>query len=254
MDLPEQYSVESLPAAAAVLDTQAVLRRTAKELSASRIPVLLLKGPDLQMRLYGTPIAYRSGDVDILVPRGDAKRARDLLVKKGWTFDPGNGVLWRLSAAATFLKKDVSLDLHWGLHAAHLPARTLRPLENTLWEGARSGPSGLLEPDDESLLVYLAVHAVGHGFERPQWAENVRRAAEHVTDWGRVHEIARRARVTRAVEIALDPPPETHTGPLLDGRMGSVYSAGSWLLRGHFLPGRARGAVRRARERVHRHG
>ena len=89
MDLPEQYSVELLPAAAAVLDTQAALRRTAKELSASRIPVLLLKGPDLQMRLYGTPIAYRSGDVDILVPRGDAKRARDLLVKKGWTLRSG---------------------------------------------------------------------------------------------------------------------------------------------------------------------
>jgi methylase of polypeptide subunit release factors len=31
----------------------------------------------------------------------------------------------------------------------------------------------MLEPDPESLLVFLAVHVVGHRFERPQWTENV---------------------------------------------------------------------------------
>jgi methylase of polypeptide subunit release factors len=238
--------------AALALWAQSEARKVATDLVGVRVPVLMLKGPDLQMRLYGTPAAYASSDVDVLVPKGHAERARARLLRKGWTFSPDNGVLWRLSRAAAFDRDGFRLDLHWGLHAAHLPAWSLRKLERRLWAGATRGPSGMLEPDAESLLVFLAVHVVGHGFERPPWIENVRRAADLVADWDRVWAIAREARVEGAVRRSLSGrEPDTRV-PLLDGVWGSFISHASWIVRGHFLPpsvrGRIRGAAALARE------
>ena len=63
---------------------------------------MVLKGPELQERLYGTPAAYESSDIDVLVRRRDARTAREVMLGNGWTFEPENGVLWRLSAAASF--------------------------------------------------------------------------------------------------------------------------------------------------------
>ncbi len=146
---------------------QAEGRKAAAELRPAGIPVLLLKGPDLQARLYGTPAAYASGDVDVLIPPRMAPRARAALIQAGWIFSPDNGVLWRFSRAAAFDREGFRLDLHWGLHAAHLPAWSLRSLERRLWEGARIGPSGMREPDAESLVVFLAVHVVGRGSNVP---------------------------------------------------------------------------------------
>lgn len=230
--------------AARALRAQAGSREAAVTLRSVGVPVLVLKGPDLQERLYGTPAAYASGDVDLLVPRRLAGRARRVLVEDGWTFEPENGVLWRLSRAASFLRDDLVLDLHWGLHASHLPAWSLRSLERRLWEGATTGPSGMLEPDAESLLVYLAVHAAGHSFERPEWGEIVHRAAALVSDRDEVQRIARRARVERAVRAALS----DHAEPdrLLDGSWGRLVSGSAWLARGHFFPQSVRTPIRRA--------
>src|ERR671929_2255617 len=70
-------------------------QRAVRELESEGIRVLMLKGPDLQRRLYGTPAAYRSGDVDVLVPRRSGRRARRNLARNGWAFSAGNGFLWR---------------------------------------------------------------------------------------------------------------------------------------------------------------
>ena len=230
-------------------------RRAAGELQQAGVPVLLLKGPDLQARLYGTPAAYASSDVDVLVPARAADRSRAHLSRLGWTFSPDNGVLWRYSRAAAFDRDGFRLDLHWGLHAAHLPAWSLHPLERRLWRGARPGPSGMLEPDPESLLVFLAVHVVGHSFERADWSENVYRSAALVTDWSAVWAIAREARVEGAVRAALDGR-RAGAVPILDGAWGRAVSAATWVGRGHFIPAglraRVRGWVAPARERLRR--
>jgi hypothetical protein len=112
-------------------------------------PVLMLKGPELQARLYGTPAAYQSGDVDVWCPanvpivpgacsRPTAGRSRGRTASCG--------------ASRTRPRTHVtaSLDLHWGLQVGHLPPGVLAPVERALWEGARPGPSGMLEPDPES--------------------------------------------------------------------------------------------------------
>ena len=69
--------------AALALWAQAEARKVANDLGAIGIPVLMLKGPDLQMRLYGTPMAYASGDVDVLVPGSHVERARAALGQSG---------------------------------------------------------------------------------------------------------------------------------------------------------------------------
>jgi release factor glutamine methyltransferase len=223
--------------AALALWSQARTRHAAADLGRARIPVLLLKGPDLQDRLYGTPVAYPSGDVDILVPRRLQARARRSLVRAGFRFDPSNGVLWRMSAAASYERGGFFLDLHWGLHAGHLPSWCFRSLERDLWANAMAGPHGMLEPDLESLIVFLAVHAAGHRFERGEWSENVRAAAALNPDWRRVGEIARRTRAVGAVRRVMRPDEAPYREqPVLDGAYGRLVSIFSWLGRGHFLP------------------
>lgn len=223
---------------------EAEARALAAEFARAGIPALLLKGPQLQARLYGTPAAYPSGDVDLLVPRSRARAAREMLRAGGWTFEATNSVLWFLSRAATYERGGLRVDLHWGLHAAHLPAWTLRRLERALWERAAPGESGLLEPDAESLLVFLAVHAAGHNFERRVWVENVAACAGAVADWDRVWAIARHARVERVVRRALAGERATGPVPILDGPWGRALWAATWVLRGHFLLGALRARLR----------
>jgi release factor glutamine methyltransferase len=208
------------------------------------VPVLLLKGPDLQQRLYGTPAAYVSGDVDVLIPRTAAKKARAILKRAGWRFVPENGFLWRLSAAATFERQGFRADVHWGIHAAHLPAWSLRRLERALWIGASVGPSGAREPLPESLFVFLAVHAAGHRFERPEWTRNVELAAADVRDWGQVRRLTRDARLTEAVRSAMRHHGPGHTIPLLDGLTGRVIWYGTYVARGHVIPRSVRDQLR----------
>src|SRR4029450_8082293 len=122
-------------------------RQVARTLAAEGIPVLVLKGTELQTRLFGTPAAYPSGDLDVLVPGRFASRSRHVLLETGWGFETESGALWRWSSAAMFSKDGFYLDLHWGIHAAHLPSRSFRALERALWDGASIGPSGMYEPN-----------------------------------------------------------------------------------------------------------
>jgi release factor glutamine methyltransferase len=168
------------------------------------------------------------------------------MLDRGWAFEPENGVLWRLSAAASFERSGFRADLHWGLHAAHLPSWALRTLEQALWSRARRDASGFLLPDDESLFVYLAVHAVGHRFERGEWVDNVHAAAERVHDWSRVWTLADRAHVTSAVREAMSEQGVGTSLPVLDGILGRAVWWSTFVLRGHIIPQHARDRVREA--------
>src|SRR4051794_33829244 len=233
------------------LRAQSTGREVGELFAGESIPALALKGPELQERLFGNPAAYVSGDIDILVRRRDAARARDLLIWSGWKFDPGNGFLWRLSRAATYERQGVSVDLHWGLHAAHLTGRSLRFLERDLWSRASRGQSVLFIPDEDALFVFLALHAAGHRFERPQWRAAALRAANEVRDWNRVWAVADRAGVRSAVCAVLETDPTVGERlSLLDGVKGTLESSATWVLRGHFLPARIRGILRKARTLV----
>jgi release factor glutamine methyltransferase len=113
-----------------------------------------------------------------------------------------------------------------------------------MWRNASWGRGGFLVPDVESLLVFLAVHVVGHAFERPHWQENVYRCARQVERWDEVWRIARKAKVTGALRVALEGRPPGHVEPLLDGLFGRLIWDGSLVLRGHVMPASWREGVR----------
>jgi methylase of polypeptide subunit release factors len=231
---------ESLVDVARALRIEAATRALAHDLSSAGIAVLRLKGPGLQLRLYGTAAAYRSGDVDLLIHKKDAGAACRLLRRTGWRFGVENGALWRLSRAATFARDGVTVDLHWGLHAAHLPAWTFGTLERRLWADAEDAGTGLLEPEPHVLVVYLALHAAGHAFSREWWTRNVTAAAIGVRDWGRVERIAAECGLSkalhRAMDVAAGGDPSAPSEALLDGAKGRAIWWATKLLRGHIRP------------------
>lgn len=189
--------------AAAALGSLSAARRLASDLEGRRTAVMVLKGPPLQRRLFGTDCAYESCDIDLLVRRGTARTVRGLLRSQGWEFLSANGVMWRVDRAAAFTREGVTIDLHWGIHANAISARRLRPLEAALWEGATRAPDGWWEPLPEPLVVYLAVNWAGHSYEGPQRLASVHAAAGLVRDWERVQVVARAARVSAVVDHAL---------------------------------------------------
>ena len=181
----------------------AVSRSLAASLAPLGIPAMVLKGPPLQARLFGSDTSYRSQDVDLLVPRRHGRTVRRLLRGQGWLFSPANGVLWRLDRAAAFARDGVVVDLHWGLHASLLSARRLVPLERAMWEGAPRSSAGWFEPRIEPLVVYLAVHTAGRGFEKPEQVRALAAAVALVRDWGEVEAVARAAGVSGVVRHAV---------------------------------------------------
>lgn len=238
---------------ARVLQAMAVVRDLATRLDAEGIPVMVLKGPHLQQRLYGTPTEYPSGDIDVLVRGRDGAKARRLLVAEGWSFEAQNGVLWRASRAATYAKDHVRIDLHWGMHAAHLASPTLRPFERALWAHATKRSDGLLEPTAEALVVYLAMHAAGHGYERSTWTRNVTAAAALVRDWDAVWRLAHEVHLGETVRHALavaDGGPAPTRNLILDGWRGEAAWTASYLARGHVLPRPVRAAAAGLLERL----
>lgn len=236
----------------------------AADLARCAIPVMVLKGPPLQQRLFGTESAYVSADVDLLVPRRQGHRARSRLLAEGWRFQPGNGLLWRLDRAVALERGPVVVDLHWGVHLGPVPAWALVPLERALWSGASPTPGGWWQPRPEPLLVYLALHAAAFGFSKQAGLLLVGGASDLVESWAEVERLARRLRAWPAVEDAVTrsrpaagagtSPAATGTGPppLMTGVRGRALAAVARLGRGGIVPARARQAIRTARDRRRR--
>jgi hypothetical protein len=213
------------------------------------IPLLVLKGPPLQQRLFGAPDVYESVDVDLLVPAARSEEAVAAAQADGWAQLPGeNALLWRLSMAIVLMRGGVTVDLHWGVHAGHLPAISLKPLTDALWERASLRPDGLREPSPESLFVYLAAHAAGHGFDHHHLPETLAASAALVRSWPDVDRLARACRlrrtVARAQEVAAGTDEPRRFEPVLDGVAGTALWGATWVVRGHFIKRATREALR----------
>lgn len=238
----------------AAVASSAATQALARDLDALGIPLIVLKGAPVQQRLFGNDAAYRSADVDVLVPRRHGRQVRRHLASKGWRFIPQNGLLWRPDRAAAFEKRGVTLDLHWGLHAHMVSPRLLRYLERDLWEKAKKrSDEGWLEPRIEPLLVYLAFHAAAKNFGQPQALRMIAAAARQVEDWALVERVARRSRIWGSVRHAIDfamGAPHTNRPSLLDGRLASARVVAASLFRGRLAPKGFRDAARKLRQRL----
>ncbi|MEO6026628.1 MAG: nucleotidyltransferase family protein, partial [Candidatus Binatia bacterium] len=131
-------------------------------LAAARVPVLLFKGFYLAERLYGGVDHRPQSDVDLLVHRGDFRRAGRVLRRLGYRVARGD------IHSKDLVRGTIKLDLHRFLRWA--PA--LHVDEEALWTSAiETAAAGVTfrTLSDEYTLVALALAAfenLGQGMER----------------------------------------------------------------------------------------
>jgi hypothetical protein len=182
------------------------LRRVLRRFQDAGIPVILLKGFALAVRYYGSPGARDMGDIDVWVPVADAPRARDLLLRSGWSLNPlheGVPVASDLRVRHGWsLRRDrIQMDLHW----TPFPECRSPLLRNSI--RARAQPleidgqqAATLDPSDQ--LAHVLVHAVSL-HSSPRWVADACTIMALPIDWDRIGQIAREADVRLRVAVAL---------------------------------------------------
>lgn len=146
------------------------------------IPVLLLKGQSFAERLYGGLDRRPQFDVDVLVPRRAARRARRVLVARGFRRTDYD------LHSETLVRGTAKVDIHHCLRAA--PAYALR--EATLWRDALditiAGERARTLSDEHTvlLLVLGLFEDLGQGMARLKQLVDLVRLLEKVDatlDW-----------------------------------------------------------------------
>ena len=153
------------------------MRRAARALAGRGIPVLVLKGLPLAQRLYGTPFARGSVDIDLLVPPDAVTAAERALIGAGWRRSMPD---FRETPLRTrwyeTLVRDVWLDGPGGrleLHRRLLgnPFVFDPPFADLAGRGATVTLGGRAFPTlgDADQLLYLACHGLSHYWARLKW-------------------------------------------------------------------------------------
>ena len=172
------------------------------------IQVIPLKGPALAWSLYESPGLRSMSDLDLLVGKSDARRARDLLVAGGYCRWVPKGVDLHLSSDSgemPLLRADgsVGVDLHWRISAAHfdtLGASGFWSRLSSVDIAGRRTPA--FEPED--LLLFLCLHGAKHCWERLFWlCDLVRLIDDHDLDWDEILARAERLGMLRIVLLGL---------------------------------------------------
>ncbi|MEE9165893.1 MAG: nucleotidyltransferase family protein [Candidatus Neomarinimicrobiota bacterium] len=172
LDLFEEYGIEAIP----------------------------YKGPVLASSVYGNLALRQFVDLDFLIQKQDALKARDLLLSQGYR--PENPLATekevsylRSERELVFIRNDgrVFLDIHWQIVPQYF---SFRLDHQRLWKNLEAislGGRKIMTFSPEDLLMILCVHNGGkHHWERLGWICDVARLIEvHKSlDWGRVIEQA----------------------------------------------------------------
>ena len=183
-----------------------------KLLEDEGIPVVPYKGVQLAESLYGNVALRQCRDLDLLVPRADVMRVKDLLVERGYQPEPdlrGRQERERVRSKGemSLVRRDLNivLEVHWILHARYFASL---PRAEELWlhvKPTRFQGHSVLAFEPEVLLVLLCMHGAKHAWARLKWicdvAELVRKYPE--LDWERVWDWAESVRATRMVRLGL---------------------------------------------------
>lgn len=204
----------------------AELLRLLALLDAHSIPALAVRGPELAAAAYGELALRTFGDLDILIRRRDALRARDILFADGYTLygtrldadgfpaEPG-----KYEYMFTRHDGDWFTELHWRLTPQHL----LASLDFEHLGGRRSlvtlngTPVPTLTAEDT--LLVLSIHGYTHHWGRLKWVCDVAElvgAASHM-NWRQVEVNARRFGCWRMVALGLRLASDLLDAPLPEG-------------------------------------
>ncbi len=155
----------------------AAMRRTTAGLAERGIPALVLKGLPLGQRVYGSPFAKSSVDVDLLVPPDAFAAAGRALRDLGWrrTLPAETDSPARLRWADRVLNQHVftgcgaKVELHRSLFGnTFLFDPPFAALEANAATVEIAGET-FRTPGDADQLLYLACHGSLHGWERLKW-------------------------------------------------------------------------------------
>ncbi len=160
----------------------ALLRHEARHANAClhAIPSVILKGPDLADRLFGSRLARTSGDIDLLVERRCVHQAIAALRSHGWTQESEFRDFETNNQIALTSPRGVTTELHWAVALPHIPQP---PPVYFMDRPMRAEP----------LLIYLAFHFHNHvGFLKglidiAAWVDKYGDTA----DWAEIHSICR---------------------------------------------------------------
>jgi hypothetical protein len=181
-------------------------------LTEAGLEPLVFKGPAVAGR-YPEPGLRPMGDIDLLLPIADHRRALDVLRRAQWYVVRAGGVGHYDTQLLHNQVPSLSLEVHYGLESSPERVTALDPA--ALWERrvpldcAGTPAFGLSQADE---LVVLAAHAGKpfHGFTRLVWIADfamiVGDAAERDTpiDWDAVRAAAEKARCLTVVGAALE--------------------------------------------------
>ncbi len=177
------------------------LARLLKLLGEAGIPVIPLKGVTLAQSLFGDPAARVCSDIDILVPPGDAVRARGVILRNGYSSQFTEEFFvnhqLRTSPDCPLVSETKVLtylvELHWTL--LYSSSKNQESMEN-LWSQARPHEfygvrTWNLTPEWE--FVFLALHAASHKWSSLKWLIDIHELFESRTvDWNRVKKTVER--------------------------------------------------------------
>jgi hypothetical protein len=168
--------------------------------ASNSIPAVSFRGPVLEAALYGSVALREFRDLDILIPRRDVVRAKNLLLAHGYLTDlpvdkRKEAVYLNARHELHFTPTDRAFLIE--LHQAFVAPYHSFPFDyDSLW--ARLRPARFfdrdiltLAPDD--LLIVLCVHATKHAWARLGWLCDVARllvVCKQEFDW---HELMARA-------------------------------------------------------------
>ncbi len=154
-----------------------VLRRCLAVLEEAEIDVVVLKGPLLAERVYGSALVRPSLDIDLLVAERDLEHAREALAAVGYRPRGAKEVEHELDHHSVALFHDAYpiLELHFLAYEGFGVKVEAGPLimRSEPWTSRAVGEfsARVLTPEDE--IVHLAVHGAGHRFERLMWLYDI---------------------------------------------------------------------------------
>jgi hypothetical protein len=188
------------------------LLQIVEALKEAGMDVLSFKGPLLADRYYENPGLRRFTDLDLLVPRTDLRRARDLLKTRGFEApteqsdeEIARHIDDQVGLELVRPEDDLRVELHWALLNRSF-AFPLTP--DGLWSRAEHyniGPASVRVLSEEDLILYLCAHGTKHHWARLKWlcdvAEVCRRAS--ALDGKRLLDRAVRLDVDRLLVLGL---------------------------------------------------
>lgn len=153
------------------------LLRISETLRLEGIDYISLKGPALSQQLYGDPVSRQSGDLDLLVRRGDVLSAISVLESIGYRvrdrvwadMREKDSSAWDHLYHIHLYGFGIELELHWRLsrNDGLMPERLERLFERKQF--VRINGTAVSALAGEDLYSYLAVHGGSHCWNRLGW-------------------------------------------------------------------------------------